>query len=59
MSKFKDWIMDKQEEEEQTYIVDFGSVTIEQDEYDKLTTDEEYARKWIIDNAYIDQIIKE
>ena len=59
MSKFKDWIMEKQEEEEQTYIVDFGSVTIEQDEYDKLTTDEDYARKWIIDNAYIDQIIKE
>ena len=59
MSKFKDWIMDKQEEEEQTYVVDFGSVTIEQDEYDKLTTDEDYARRWIIDNAYIDQIIKE
>ena len=59
MSKFKDWIMEKQEEEEQTYVVDFGSVTIEQDEYDKLTTDEDYARKWIIDNAYIDQIIKE
>ena len=59
MSKFKDWIMDKQEEEEQTYVVDFGSISIGQDEYDKITTDEDYARKWINDYAYIDQITKE
>ena len=47
------------QKEEQTYSVDFGSITIGQDEYDKLTTDNDYARKWVIDNAYIDQIIKE
>ena len=52
-------IEDIKEEEEKIYFVDFGSVTIGQDEYDKLTTDEDYARKWIIDNAYIDQIIEE
>ena len=51
--------MENIQEEEQTYSVDFGSITIGQDEYDKLTTDNDYARKWVIDNAYIDQIIKE
>ena len=58
MSNLKN-VEDIKEEEEKIYFVDFGSVTIGQDEYDKLTTDEDYARKWIIDNAYIDQIIKE
>ena len=51
--------MENIQEEEQTYSVDFGSITIGQDEYDKLTTDNDYARKWVIDNAYIDQIIKD
>ena len=59
MSEFKDWIMDEQEKEEKTYSVDFGSVTVGQDEYNKLTTDDDYARQWIADNAYIDQIVKE
>ena len=58
MSNLKN-VEDIKEEEEKIYFVDFWSVTIGQDEYDKLTTDEDYARKWIIDNAYIDQIIEE
>lgn len=58
MSNLKN-VEDIKEKEEKIYFVDFGSVTIGQDEYDKLTTDEDYARKWIIDNAYIDQIIEE
>ena len=42
---------------EDKYIVDFGSVYIDQETYDKLD-DAEFCRRWIQENAYIDQVIK-
>ena len=44
--------------EEEYYIVDFESVTIDRETYDKLENDAEYAIQWIQENARIDQIIR-
>ena len=44
--------------EEEYYIVDFESVTIDRETYDKLENDSQYAIDWIINNAKIDQIIR-
>ena len=44
--------------EEEYYIVDFESVTIDRETYDKLENDPQYAIDWIINNAKIDQIIR-
>jgi hypothetical protein len=47
----------KEAKMEDKYIVDFGSVYIDQETYDKLD-DAEFCRQWIQENAYIDQVIK-
>ena len=44
--------------EEEYYIVDFESVTIDRETYDKLENDPQYAIDWIINNAKVDQIIR-
>tara|TARA_R100000030_G_scaffold75089_1_gene58264 strand:+ start:223 stop:426 length:204 start_codon:yes stop_codon:yes gene_type:complete len=44
--------------EEEYFIVDFESVTIDRETYDKLENDPQYAIDWIINNAKIDQIIR-
>ena len=44
--------------EEEYYIVDFESVTIDRQTSDKLVNDPQYAIDWIINNAKIDQIIR-
>ena len=44
--------------EEEYFIVDFESVTIDKETYDKLENDPQYAIDWIINNAKIDQIIR-
>ena len=43
---------------EEYYIVDFESVTIDRETYDKLENDPQYAIDWIINNAKIDQVIR-
>tara|TARA_R100000734_G_scaffold255_1_gene381 strand:+ start:110 stop:259 length:150 start_codon:yes stop_codon:yes gene_type:complete len=43
--------------EEEYYIVDFESVTIDRETFDKLDKDAEYAIQWVRENARIDQII--
>ena len=44
---------------EENYTVDFGSVSVDKETADRLENDAEYATQWIMENAYIDQIIKE
>ena len=41
------------------YTVDFGSLTVDKETADKLENDAEFRRRWIQENAYLDQIIKE
>jgi hypothetical protein len=41
------------------YVVDFGSVYIDKATKDRLDIDPEFCREWIIEHAYIDQIIKD
>ena len=43
----------------ENYTVDFGSVSVDKETADRLENDAEYAIQWIMENAYIDQIIKE
>lgn len=40
------------------YTVDFESVTIDEETYEKLMSDKDYLLQWVRDNASIDQIIK-
>ena len=44
--------------EEEYYIVDFESLTIDRETYDKLENDAEFCKSWIQENASIDQIIR-
>lgn len=44
--------------EEEYFIVDFESVTIDRETYDKMENDSQYLIDWIINNAKIDQIIR-
>jgi hypothetical protein len=44
--------------EEEYYIVDFESITIDRETYDKLENDAEFCKSWIQENASIDQIIR-
>ena len=44
--------------EDEYYIVDFESVTIDRETYDKLENDSQYAIQWVLENARIDQIIR-
>ena len=39
------------------YIVDFESLSIDEETYNKLMEDAEFCRSWIQENASIDQII--
>ena len=41
------------------YVVDFGSVYIDKATKDRLDTDPEFCKEWVIEHAYIDQIIKD
>jgi hypothetical protein len=41
------------------YVVDFGSVYIDKATKDKLDTDPEFCKEWVIEHAYIDQILFE
>ena len=41
------------------YVVDFGSVYIDKITKDRLDTDAEFCKEWVIEHAYIDQIIKD
>ena len=43
----------------ENYTVDFGSVSVDKETADRLENDAEYAIQWIMENAYIDRIIKE
>ena len=47
--------------QEEYYIVDFESITINRETYDKLNDEKdiEFFHQWILENARIDQIIKE
>ena len=45
--------------EQEYYTVDFGSLTVDKETADKLENDAEFRRRWIQENAYLDQIIKE
>lgn len=40
------------------YYVDFSSVTIDEDTYQKLMNDPQFASQWVIDNAEIDGIVR-
>ena len=46
--------------EEEYYIVDFESITIDRETYDKLNDEKdiEFFHQWILENARIDQIIR-
>jgi hypothetical protein len=46
--------------EEEYYIVDFESVTIDRETYDKLEDETaiEFYHQWILEHARIDQIIR-
>ena len=40
------------------YYVDFSSITIDEDTYQKLMNDPQFASQWVIDNAEIDGIVR-
>tara|TARA_Y100000356_G_C11085080_1_gene196133 strand:- start:366 stop:530 length:165 start_codon:yes stop_codon:yes gene_type:complete len=49
----------RDEGQQKSYFVDFGSITIDYETKNKLLKDKKFAEKWIKDNAHIDKIIRE